>query len=315
MEKFATLQTTSRPTSPDRKASNSRWRSLTGVSPLMTGASRASAELVELVEVLPDHQGRLAGVPGDELLDHGQLLGRARREPVALLGLRGRVDEPLVGRQRHPHLDAVGRRDPALRLDVLPRRVVPLRPDQREHVALAAVLAHQRRGQPDPAPGLEVGGHPEDRRRQQVHLVVDDQPPVAGVEQLEVAVDAGALGGHHLVRRDGDRPDLLDRAGVLADLVGRQRRTPDELVLPLPGRHRVGDQDQRGRLGVRHRGRADQRLAGAAREHDHAATRRARTTRRRRAGSRAGATRSRRARSGAPRRRRSRRSPRPASRS
>ena len=68
MEKFATLLTTSRPTSPDRNASNSRWRSLTGVSPLMTGASRASGELVELVEVLPDHQGRLAGVPGDELL-------------------------------------------------------------------------------------------------------------------------------------------------------------------------------------------------------------------------------------------------------
>ena len=144
------------------------------------------AELVELVEVLPDHQHLVAAVPLDELLDHAGLRRGRRREPVALLRLGGRVGQPLRVGQRHPHLDAVGRRDVALRLDVLPRRVVALRPDQREDVALAAVLAHQRRGQAEPAAGLQVGGEPEDRRGQQVHLVVDDQAPVAGVEQLEV---------------------------------------------------------------------------------------------------------------------------------
>ena len=40
--------------------------------------------------------------------------------------------------------------------------------------------------------------------------------------------------------------------------------------LPLPGRDRVGHQDQRGRLGPGHRGRADERLAGAAGQHDDA---------------------------------------------
>ena len=54
---------------------------------------------------------------------------------------------------------------------------------------------------------------------QQVHLVVDDEAPVAGVEQLEVRVDALPLGREHLVGRDGDRADLLAGAGVLADLV------------------------------------------------------------------------------------------------
>jgi hypothetical protein len=44
----------------------------------------------------------------------------------------------------------------------------------------------------------------------------------------------------------------------------------DQLVLPLPGRDRVRDQDQRRRLRLGHRRRADQRLAGAAGEHDHA---------------------------------------------
>ena len=67
MEKFATLETTSRSISPARNASKSRSRSLTVVSPLITGASSALAELVELVEVLPDHQRRLAAVLLDQL--------------------------------------------------------------------------------------------------------------------------------------------------------------------------------------------------------------------------------------------------------
>ena len=43
MEKFATLETTRVRSSPERNASKSRCRSFTDVSPLMTGASRASA--------------------------------------------------------------------------------------------------------------------------------------------------------------------------------------------------------------------------------------------------------------------------------
>ena len=209
-------------------------------------------------------------MPGHQRLHDVDLAVRAGGEAVALLGLGGRVGQPLALGQGHPHLDAVGRGDPSLGLDVLPGGVVPLGPDEGEHVALAAVLAHQRRGQADAAAGLEVGGHPEDRRRQQVHLVVDDEAPVAGVEQLQVGVDALAAHREHLVRRDGDRPDFLDRPGVLPDLVLGQARAPDQLVLPLPRAHGVGDEDERGGLRVRHGGRPDQRLAGAAGQHDHA---------------------------------------------
>ena len=67
IEKFATLETTSSPISPVRNASKSRCRSLTVVSPLITGASRRVGELVELVDVLPDDQRRLARVLGDQL--------------------------------------------------------------------------------------------------------------------------------------------------------------------------------------------------------------------------------------------------------
>ena len=44
----------------------------------------------------------------------------------------------------------------------------------------------------------------------------------------------------------------------------------EQLPLPLPAGDGVGDQDQRGGLGLGHRGRADQRLAGAAGQHDDA---------------------------------------------
>ena len=84
----------------------------------------------------------------------------------------------------------------------------------------------ERRGQAEPAAGLDLGRDAEHRRRQQVHLVVDDQAPVALVEQLEVRELFLLVGPvrEDLVRRHGDRADLLDLAGVLGDLVlGRGR--------------------------------------------------------------------------------------------
>ena len=62
----------------------------------------------------------------------------------------------------------------------------------------------------------------------------------------------------------------LTRAGVLPDLVVGERRALEQLVAPLARGDGVGDEDERRRAGHRHRGRADDRLARAAREHDHA---------------------------------------------
>src|SRR3712207_8548844 len=56
---------------------------------------------------------------------------------------------------RSADLDAVRGRDVALRLDVLPRRVEALGSDEREDVSLAAVLAHERGGEAQPAAGLD----------------------------------------------------------------------------------------------------------------------------------------------------------------
>ena len=73
------------------------------------------------------------------------------------------------------------------------------------------------------------------------------RPQSRAVEQLQVPVLALPPGRHDLVRGDGDRPDLLALAGVLADLLLGQRGAGQQLALPLPAGDRVGDQDQRGR--------------------------------------------------------------------
>ena len=70
MEKFATLLTTSSRTSPARKASNSRCRSTHRGLPGDDRSPQPLGQLLELVEVLPDHQRRLAVVPGDQLVHH-----------------------------------------------------------------------------------------------------------------------------------------------------------------------------------------------------------------------------------------------------
>ena len=50
-------------------------------------------------------------------------------------------------------------------------------------------------------------------------LVVDDEAPVAGIEELEGAVFALGFAGDHLVGGDGDGFDFLLFAGVFADFV------------------------------------------------------------------------------------------------
>ena len=228
----------------------------------------AFAELVQLVEVLPDDEHVLLGVTVDESLDDAVLAVRRRGQSIALFGLRGGVDESLALVEGDAYLDAVGRGDVALRLDVLPGRVVPLGSDEGEDVVLAAVLAYEGGGEAETPTRLDIGGKPEDRCGEQVHLVVEDQAPVARVEELEVGVDALTSGGHHLVGRDRDGADVLDCARVFADLGVGERRALEQLGAPLSCGHRVGHEDERGRRGHRHRGRADDGFPRAAGEYD-----------------------------------------------
>jgi hypothetical protein len=124
-----------------------------------------------------------------------------------------------------PHLGALGGGDPALVLQNLPRHVGFLGADQREDVILAVVFAHQRGGEPKSPARLESGGNAEDGRRQKVHLIVDDEPPIAAVEKGEVRKFgvAAFAPGHDLVGGHRDRPDIFGEAAILGHLVFEQR--------------------------------------------------------------------------------------------
>src|SRR5690606_7262732 len=88
--------------------------------------------------------------------------------------------------QVNPDLGAVRGRNPALLLQFAPRNVVPFGSDQAEDVFLQPVFANKRRGKAQPPARLDLGRRAEYRGRQQVNLVVNDQSPVALVEDLEV---------------------------------------------------------------------------------------------------------------------------------
>ena len=77
--------------------------------------------------------------------------------------------------------------------------------------------------------------------------------------------------GQDLVGRDGDRPDLLDLTAIFTDVVFPQRGLVEQLAPPLPHGDGVGRKDQRAGPHHGHHLHPDDRLASAARQHNHAA--------------------------------------------
>ncbi len=205
---------------------------------------------------------------GDQVVLERVLAGQAELLPPLGHG----VFHPQRAGQAQADLVALGLGDPALGLQHAPGHVVLLGTDQAEDVLLAVVLADQGRGQAQPAAGLDLGRDPEHRRGQQVDLVVDDQAPVALVEQVEVGEVAVLLGpvGHDLVGRQGHRRDRLGVAGVRADQGRVEVGLVEDLALPLLDGGRAGGQDQGLGLERRHGREADDGLAGPARQDDHA---------------------------------------------
>ena len=204
-------------------------------------------QLRELPQELADDEDPVGLVALEELPNHRELQRvLARRGGTGPSCPASSYRSRTSSRQRHAELDAAGLGDVAVLLELPPRQVVAAGPDQREDVGLLAVLAHERRREAEPAPRLELGGDAEDRRGQQVHLVVDHEAPVVLVEEREVreALLDRLPVREDLVGRDRDRLDLLDLAGVLADLVRAERRAVVQLADPLRDRGAVRREDR-----------------------------------------------------------------------
>ena len=207
----------------------------------------APGDAAKLLQILADDQHAGVGVAVEQLRDD-LVLGRVLAGDAVLVPPLGDgVFHALRPRQGDADLGAGRLGDPAAGFQFAPRHVVFLRADQAEDVALAAVLADQRRRQTEPAAGLNLGRHAEHRRRQQMDFVVDDQAPVALVEQLEVRKLFGLVGPirEDLIGRQRDRGDLLGLAGVLGHLILGQVGLVEDLAPPLLDGRDAGGQHQR----------------------------------------------------------------------
>ena len=235
MAKLPTFDRISCRTSPRRNLSYSSSRSLLAVWPVMSGMSKRLLQLPQLLEVLADDQhllsrvaARAAGATTSSLAGFSLAMRYLLRHSATAYSMRsgsGRATrisvqvasaiQPRVSSSRHGTSYFFG----PIRLKTSP----------------SAVLADQRRGQAEPPAGLDLGRDAEDRGGQQVHLVVDDQAPVALVEQLEVRELLVLVGP--MVRiwyvATRDRADVLGLAGVLGDLVLGQVGLVEDLAMPL----------------------------------------------------------------------------------
>ena len=168
------------------------------------------AELSELIEILADDEDALVRVLRNEALDHTQLARRRRCHAVALRVVCGGVLQAFFIGKVDPDLFAHSRGDEALLLDLFPWCIETFRPDEAEDIRFAPVFAHEGRSEPEASSCLEFGRELENRRRQEVHLVVDHETPVEGIEQSEVCELTLTFGGQNLIRRNRDRLNLFD---------------------------------------------------------------------------------------------------------
>ena len=109
-------------------------------------------------------------------LAYGKIQGISVLE---LPGIRNGVGHAQLLREGQADFVAFRLGDPALGLHLLPGDVELLGADEGEDVVLPSVLADEGRRQAQAPTGLDRGRDGEDRRRQEVDLVVDDEAPVA----------------------------------------------------------------------------------------------------------------------------------------
>ena len=230
---------------------------------------------MELVEILADDEYPVCRMLTRQMAHHAKLRSVGRGEAVAALLVGERILQAgVVIAERDANLHAGRLGYEPLLLEDAPGHIVLLGTDEAEDLVLFAILTHERCGKAQTTAALQVGDGAEDRRGQQVDLVVDDEAPVVLVEDMEVGEGVGLLlpVRQDLVGRDGDRLDLLPVARILANLLREERRLVEDLVAPLPERGDVGGEDKRMCLHLAHGADADDCLARATWKRDNTRT-------------------------------------------
>ena len=147
----------------------------------------------------------------------------------------------------YPDFHTTGCRDPALLFKIFPGNIVAFRPDKGEYIAFAAVFTDKRGGKTAAAYGLNLRGNPEHRRRQKVHLIINNQTPGPFPENAEMGKGAFLVRPprENLIGRDRYCFYFFFIAGILADFFPRQRSLVHKLGRPLMDRRDICGKNER----------------------------------------------------------------------
>ena len=172
-----------------------------------------------MFQVGSDNQRGVIGMKRQELGDNRALGGRGGGQPEAFLVRARCILQALTLGKLQTNLHTGCRGDVTLGFELLPGDVKAFGSDQAEDVTFSPVLPDQGGGEAEASAGLELGGELKHGSGQEVHLVIDHEPPVFGVQDSQVSELSLALCRHDAVAGDRDRLDLFDAAGILTDVV------------------------------------------------------------------------------------------------
>src|SRR5215813_4263956 len=137
-----------------------------------------------LVNILADDEDASFGILSEQFTKVNPLCWIFCRDAELMSSLSKRVLHASLGAHGNSYFDTGSGCNPRLPLEVLPGNIETLGPNESEHVAFSTVFAYERGRETKPSSRLEVRRDSKDRCGQEVHLVVNDEPPRSCRAQL-----------------------------------------------------------------------------------------------------------------------------------
>ena len=219
-----------------------------------------------LVNILADDEDASFWILSEQFTKVNPLCWIFCRDAELMSSLSERVLHASLGAHGNSYFDTGGGCNPRLPLEVLPGNIETLGPNESEHVAFSTVFAYERGRETKPSSRLEVRRDSKDRCGQEVHLVVNDEPPGSCPKQLEVRKLPVAISppGEDLIGRERHRAGVFLLTGVIGDVLLPERGFVEKLAPPLVHGGQAGREHESRLLHQVHRSHADDGFAGAA---------------------------------------------------